>query len=100
MSAPRLEWALVDALGKTEPEFGSHAGQLGTGHGVNENAAHLWGRGLAPGAVDSAYLLLPVSSGSASRAESYAGFQPPPHQTQRADFLHWAFLCVSHQGLC
>src|SRR5580658_8106553 len=43
MSAPRLEWALVDALGKTEPEFGSHAGQLGTGHGVNENAAHLNG---------------------------------------------------------
>ena len=53
-----------------------------------------------PGALDSAYLLLPVSSGSASLAESYAGFQPPPPQTQRADFPHWAFLCVSHQGLC
>ena len=49
--------------------------------------------------LDAAYRGLPVSSGSASRAESYAGFQPPPHQTQRADFLHWAFLCVSHQGL-
>ena len=61
---------------------------------------HLWGRGLAPGAVDSAYRFLPVSSGSASLAESYAGFQPPPHQTQRADLLHWAFLCASHQGLC
>src|SRR5215469_11781220 len=50
--------------------------------------------------IDSAYLLLPVSSGSASLAESYAGFQPPPPQTQRADFPHWASLCVSHQGLC
>jgi hypothetical protein len=51
-------------------------------------------------AVDSADLGLPVSSGSASLAASDAGLQPPPHQTQRADFLHWAFLCVSHQGLC
>jgi hypothetical protein len=24
----------------------------------------------------------------------------PPHQTQRADFPHWAFLCASCQGLC
>jgi hypothetical protein len=31
---PRLEWALVDTLGRTGPEFGSHAGQLGTGHGA------------------------------------------------------------------
>src|SRR5215469_15508213 len=38
--------------------------------------------------------------GSSLEAESYAGFQPPPPQTQRADFPHWAFLCVSHQGLC
>src|SRR6266566_1685153 len=29
-----------------------------------------------------------------------AGFQPPPQQTQRADFPHWAFLCASRQGLC
>jgi hypothetical protein len=26
MSAPRLEWAFVDRLERTEPEFGSHAG--------------------------------------------------------------------------
>ncbi len=31
---PRLEWALIDTLGKTEPEFGSHAGQLGIGNAV------------------------------------------------------------------
>ncbi len=40
MSTPRLEWAFVDRLGKIEPEFGSHAGQLGTGHGVNWNVGH------------------------------------------------------------
>jgi hypothetical protein len=48
----------------------------------------------------SAYPLLPVSSGSASLAEPWAGFQSPPRQTQRADFPHWAFLLASHQGLC
>jgi len=26
--------ALIDTLGKKEPEFGSYAGQPGTGHGV------------------------------------------------------------------
>src|SRR5215469_11396634 len=26
-------------------------------------------------------------------------FQPPPRQTQRADFPHCAFLLASHQGL-
>jgi hypothetical protein len=29
-----LEQSLVDRLGRKEPEFGSYAGQLGTGHGV------------------------------------------------------------------
>src|SRR5215467_5085803 len=27
-------------------------------------------------------------------------FQSPPHQTHRADFPQWAFLCASRQGLC
>ncbi len=27
-------------------------------------------------------------------------FQPPPHQTQHADFPHYAFLITSHRGLC
>src|SRR5215472_808464 len=31
---------------------------------------------------------------------SAAPFQPPPRQTQRADFPHWAFLFASCQGLC
>ena len=26
--------------------------------------------------------------------------QSPPHQTQRADFPHWAYLPASHRGLC
>jgi hypothetical protein len=28
---------LVDRLGKKEPEFGSYAGQLGTGHGMHKS---------------------------------------------------------------
>jgi len=35
MSAPRLEWSLIDRLGKTEPEFGSYAGPLATGRGAH-----------------------------------------------------------------
>ena len=47
----------------------------------------------------SAYPLLPVSFGSASLAEPQVGFQPPPRQTQRAVFPHWAFLLASCQSL-
>jgi len=42
MSAPRLEWVLVDTLGRAEPEFGSYAGQLGTGHGARRKAPFTW----------------------------------------------------------
>src|ERR1700675_770482 len=44
MSAPldaiRL---LLIAFGRKEPEFGSYAGQLGTGHGVQYSVGHLIG---------------------------------------------------------
>ena len=41
-------WAPLDSsgfgrLGRTEPEFGSHAGQLGTGQSAYESAVHLIG---------------------------------------------------------
>ena len=35
-----------------------------------------------------------------SRRADTGRFQSPPHQTQRADFLHWAFLFASRPRLC
>jgi hypothetical protein len=32
---------LIDRLGRKEPEFGSYAGQLGTGDGVQQSMVHL-----------------------------------------------------------
>ena len=41
----------------------------------------------------------PLSRWSAVRLP-WSRFQPPPHQTQHADFPHYAFLPASRQGLC
>ena len=41
----------------------------------------------------------PLSRWSAVRLP-WSRFQPPPRQTQHADFPHYAFLPASRQGLC
>ena len=61
--------------------------------------ALLVGSGTGAVAVGPAYLLLPVSSGSASLAGPWLRFQLPPLRTQRADLPHYALLQASGQGL-
>jgi len=49
--------------------------------------------------VGRAYLLLPVSSGSASIARPYPGFHPLPHQTVREVLPHTAYRQPSSWGI-